>query len=140
MIRRERRLLSSLGVAAAIAGCAVGIAGLVLALDILLDPTVLFGGNWQWQAFLQTHGAALFNQGLQHVVEPMVTTNAHTAEPMVGTNSYVDFPAARWLLAVVAFAEAAAPAGVLLGAAVAARVTLTRGLAPRLPRLAWITA
>ena len=132
MIRQERRLLTTLGIAAAIAGGAVAIAGLALALDILLDPTVLFGGTWQWSfnyAPAQTPGAALFVQGLQY-----------TPDPLLALPSYVVEPGARWLLAIAALAEALVPAAVLLAAAGAARISLAGGLAPRLPRLAWATA
>ena len=133
MIRQERRLLTTLGIAAAIAGGAVAIAGLALALDILLDPTVLFGGGpFSWSFTYtpaQAPGAVLFNQGLQYITEPMVPIPSYVVEP--GT---------RWLLAVVALAETLVPAAVLLAAAGAARISLTGGLAPRLPRLAWLTA
>ena len=131
MIRQERTLLTGLGIAAAIAGGAVAVAGVLLALDILLDPTVLFGGTAQWFSYatVKTPGAALFDQGLMYIVDPSLSLPTYLADP-----------ATRWLLAAVAVAIAAVPAAVLLGAAGAARVSLAGGLAPRLPRLAWTTA
>ncbi len=134
MTARERRTLASLGILAAIAGALVAAAGIVLAVDVLLDPAVLFNGSTRW-----SWGFALFERDMHQQLSQEMIPVAQSISGIPIASPPASFPA-RALLAAAAIGEAAVPAVILLGAARASRLTLRGGLTSRMPLLTWIVA